>query len=169
MVHSVDSLRVAEEIQANAARTDDIVDVLIQVSVVNEPTKHGVAPPAVIHFAEQIQTMVHMRLRGLMVMAPACENPEDSRTVFARTKELLEELKASGLGGRPTAISFRWVCPTISRSPSKKVPTSSASAAHYLAKKIQTPYNPPPHTPIPQHHIRSNKPGDLLVPVDYPW
>ena len=102
MIHSVDSLRVAEEIQAHAARTDDVVDVLIQVSVVNEPNKHGVSSPAVLHVAEQLQTMVHLRLRGLMSMAPATRDPEEARSVFARTKELFDELKAanpSGAGG----------------------------------------------------------------------
>ncbi len=99
LIHSVDSLRLAEEIHNYAARADMVVDILIQVNATGEPTKHGVAGPAVIHLAEQIDTMMHLRLRGLMTMGPNTGNPEDARPGFARTAEILADMKREKIGG----------------------------------------------------------------------
>lgn len=99
LIHSVDSLRVAEELQATAAGLDRVVDVLIQANVSGEASKQGVAPAAVGHLAEQINTMVHLRLRGIMTMAPRGESPEDSRPTFARAAELFHETRTDGCGG----------------------------------------------------------------------
>ena len=99
LIHSVDSLRLAEELHAQAARTDRVMDILIQVNSSGEASKFGVAPPAVSHLAEQIDTMIHLRFRGLMVMAPRVENPEDARPIFTRTAELFHELCQSKIGG----------------------------------------------------------------------
>jgi pyridoxal phosphate enzyme (YggS family) len=99
VIHSIESLRLAEELHAFAARTDRTVDVLIQVNTSGETSKFGVAAPAVIHLAEQIDSMVHLRLRGLMTMAPHSENPEDSRPVFARTAELFQDIRSAKYGG----------------------------------------------------------------------
>ena len=107
LVHSVDSLRLAEDLHAFGARTDRTVDVLLQVNMAKEEGKFGCAPPAAIHLAEQIDTMVHLRLRGVMTMAPYSENPEDSRGVFAQTAELFHDLKAEGIGeGHLTVLSM---------------------------------------------------------------
>jgi len=99
LIHSVDSLRLAEELHHFAARSDRTVDVLIQVNSAGETAKHGVAVPAVVHLAEQIATMIHLRFRGLMTMAPVFEAPEQARTVFARTAEIFHELRSEGIGG----------------------------------------------------------------------
>ncbi|MFW6059960.1 MAG: YggS family pyridoxal phosphate-dependent enzyme [Phycisphaeraceae bacterium] len=99
LIHSVDSLRLAEEIHNYCARQDRVADVLIQVNASGEASKHGIAPPAVIHFAEQIDTMIHLRLRGLMTMAPYSDNPEDARPVFGRTAELFHELRRERVAG----------------------------------------------------------------------
>ncbi len=99
LIHSIDSLRLAEEIHNYASRGDRTVEILIQVNAAEEPGKMGVAPPAVIHLAEQIDTMMHLKLRGLMTMAPYSENPEDSRSTFARTAELFGELRSEKVGG----------------------------------------------------------------------
>ena len=97
LIHSVDSLRLAEEIHNFAARRDLVVDILIQVNISGETGKFGVAPPAVIHLAEQIATMMHLRIRGLMTMAPYSDNPEDARPVFARAAELFADLRQAGV------------------------------------------------------------------------
>src|SRR5690606_32380261 len=88
LIQRADSLRLAEELHAIGTRTDRVIDILIQVNTSGETTKNGIAPPAVIHLAEQIDSMMHLRLRGLMTIAPYTDNPEDSRPVFARTAEL---------------------------------------------------------------------------------
>lgn len=98
LIHSVDSLRLAEEIQAVAAKRDQVVDVLLQVNTSGETTKFGCAVPAARHLAEQIDTMVQVRIRGLMTMAPLSDNPDDARRAFARLRELFEEIRAAGIG-----------------------------------------------------------------------
>ncbi len=99
LIHSVDSLRLAEEIHNYAARVDTVVDILIQVNATNEVGKSGVTGPAVIHLADQIDTMMHLRLRGLMTMGPNTENPEDARPAFARTAEIFSDIRKAKIGG----------------------------------------------------------------------
>lgn len=94
LIHSVDSLRLAEELHALGARTERVIDILIQVNASGEENKFGIAPPAVIHLAEQLDSMLNLRLRGLMTMAPYSENPGDSRPTFARTAELFAEIRS---------------------------------------------------------------------------
>jgi len=68
----------------------------MQINTAGEAQKFGVAAPAAIHLAEQIDTMMHLRLRGLMCMAPYSENPEDARPYFARTREIFQDIAKSG-------------------------------------------------------------------------
>jgi len=99
LIHSVDSLRLAEELHSYAARRDETVDILLQVNASGEAQKYGVPLPAVLHLAEQIDSMLHLRLRGLMTMAPLSDNPEDSRIHFARTADVYNELRKDQVGG----------------------------------------------------------------------
>jgi pyridoxal phosphate enzyme (YggS family) len=99
LIHSVDSLRLAEELHAYGTRTDRVIDILIQVNTSGEASKSGIAPPAVIHLAEQIDSMMSLRLRGLMTMAPYSDNPEDSRPVFARTAEIFHDVREARVAG----------------------------------------------------------------------
>ena len=98
LVHSVDSLRVAEELQTVAIKRDQIIDVLVQVNCSGEESKFGCPIPAAIPLAEQIQTMINVRVRGLMTMAPYGEKPEDARPTFSRCRELFEEMRVQGVG-----------------------------------------------------------------------
>lgn len=99
LIHSVDSMRVAEEVQAAAVRVERTVDVLIQVNVAGETSKFGLPPAAVPHVIESVGTMANVRVRGLMAMAPHTERAEDSRAFFVRTRELYEDLIRVGAGG----------------------------------------------------------------------
>lgn len=99
LIHSVDSLRLAEELHNYAARLDIMIDILVQVNASGEASKAGIAPPAVTHLVDSIDTMMHLRPRGLMTMAPLSENPEDARPTFARTAEILADVQAAGVGG----------------------------------------------------------------------
>ena len=98
LVHSVDSLRLAEDLHAFGLRTDTTLDVLLQVNTAQEEGKYGCVPAAAIHLAEQIDSMVHLRLRGLMAMAPYSENAEDARDTFARTADLFRDIRRAGHG-----------------------------------------------------------------------
>jgi pyridoxal phosphate enzyme (YggS family) len=96
LIHSVDSLRLIEEVQQIAYKRDRVVDVLVQVNCAGEAQKFGCGIPAVSHLCEQIESMIHLRVRGLMCMAPYSENPEDSRDVFRRCREVFEDTRARG-------------------------------------------------------------------------
>ncbi|MBM4108403.1 MAG: YggS family pyridoxal phosphate-dependent enzyme [Phycisphaerae bacterium] len=107
LIHSIDSLRIAEELQQAALRRDQILEVLVQVNCSGEPQKHGCPLAAVIPLIEQIETMVNIRVRGLMTMAPYSENPEDSRPHFSRCREAFEEVRTEGFGeGRFNLLSM---------------------------------------------------------------
>lgn len=97
LIQSVDSLRLAEEVQSFATRREQPMDVLVQVNCSGEASKFGCPLPAAMHLAEQIDTMMYVRVRGLMTMAPHSDNPEDSRLTFARCRELFEEIRKTGI------------------------------------------------------------------------
>lgn len=99
LIHSVDSLRLAEEIQMAAGRLDKPLEVLVQVNVAGERSKFGIAPAAARHFIDQLDTMLNLRVRGLMCMAPMTDDPQSSRLVFERSRELFEEVRKTGAGG----------------------------------------------------------------------
>jgi pyridoxal phosphate enzyme (YggS family) len=99
LIHSIDSLRLAEEIDAQAAKLNRRTPVLMQVNAGEEPQKFGVAVGAAVHLAEQIDSMPNLQLIGLMTMAPL-EAPENKvRQAFSRTRELFEELRWHKIGG----------------------------------------------------------------------
>lgn len=99
LIHSVDSLRLAEEIQVAASRRVEPVEVLIQVNTSGEKAKFGIAPAAAGHLIEQIDTMMSLRPRGLMCIAPLVESPEEARPTFQRCRELFEDIRRQGVGG----------------------------------------------------------------------
>jgi hypothetical protein len=94
LVHSVDSLRIAEELQALAVKKDTPVEVLLQVNCSGEEQKFGCPIPAAFSMAEQLATMVNIRLRGLMTMAAETANADDARPTFARCRDLFEEMRS---------------------------------------------------------------------------
>lgn len=99
LIHSVDSLRLVEEIQQLAAKRDEPVEILVQVNVSNERQKGGVAPAAVRHLIDQIDTMMNIRVRGLMCMAPLVEDPTEARPYFELCRELFDDVRRSGAAG----------------------------------------------------------------------
>jgi pyridoxal phosphate enzyme (YggS family) len=96
LIHSVDSLRLAEELQLIGMKREKPIDVLVQVNCSGERQKFGCAIAAAPHLVGEIETMIQLRVRGLMTMAPLSENPEDSRGTFARCRELFDEIRESG-------------------------------------------------------------------------
>jgi len=92
LIHSVDTLRLAEEINTSAAKMDLRPDILLQVNTSNEPQKYGVPVGAVTHLAEQIETLPNVNLIGLMTMAPLTHDKGAIRACFTRARELFLEL-----------------------------------------------------------------------------
>ncbi len=99
LIHSVDTLRLAEEISVCAAKLDLTAKILLQVNTSNEPQKYGVPVGAATHLAEQIETLPHMELRGLMTMAPLTRNKDVVRACFMRAKDLFVEMRGEKIVG----------------------------------------------------------------------
>jgi pyridoxal phosphate enzyme (YggS family) len=99
LIHSVDSLRLAEELEAQLAKANRQLPVLMQVNASEEASKSGVAVGASVHLAEQIDTMPHLQLIGLMTMAALEGSEKETRHVFARTREIFDEMKWHKIGG----------------------------------------------------------------------
>lgn len=98
-IHSLDSLRLAEDISAEAARIGRTYPVLIEVNVAGEKSKFGIAVGAVPHLAEHIIELPGIRVVGLMTMAPLDDDPEASRPHFARLREVFEDMKSERVVG----------------------------------------------------------------------
>lgn len=99
LIHSVDSLRLAEEIDAQAAKLGKKVSLLMQVNASEEAQKSGVAVGAAVHLAEQVDSMPNLQLVGLMTMAALEENEAKVRQAFSRTREIFEEMRWHKIGG----------------------------------------------------------------------
>lgn len=88
LIHSVDSIRLAETIEQEAAKKDLIVDILIEVNVAEEDSKFGLKVDEVMEMVETIATFSHIRIKGLMTIAPFVDDPEENRPVFAALRKL---------------------------------------------------------------------------------
>ncbi len=100
LIHSVDTLRLAEEINASAEKLDLSPKVLLQVNTSQEPQKYGVAVGAATHLAEQIATLPNLKLVGLMSMGPLTHKKDLIRSCFVRTRELFAEMRGERVVGR---------------------------------------------------------------------
>lgn len=88
MIHSVDSIRLAEEIDKEAAKKGVIVNILLEVNMAKEDTKFGLMPEDVMNFVSEIVRFENIRVQGLMTIAPFVDNPEENRKYFANLKKL---------------------------------------------------------------------------------
>ncbi len=99
LIHSVDTLRLAEGISTCATRLNRTANVLLQVNTSNEPQKYGVPVGAATHLAEQLDTLPNLTLKGIMTMAPLTRNKEVVRGCFARAKDLFDEMRGERIVG----------------------------------------------------------------------
>ena len=88
LIHSVDSLHLAEEIQKQAVKKDVVVSVLIEVNIAEEASKFGIHKEETIQLVKKISKLDHIRIKGLMTIAPYVEDPEDNRLYFREIKQL---------------------------------------------------------------------------------
>ena len=93
LIQSVDSLKLAETIEKEAAKHDLIADILVEVNVAEEESKFGMKMEEVIPFVEKVSAFPHVRVRGLMTIAPFVEDPEENRSIFADLHKLYIDIK----------------------------------------------------------------------------
>jgi hypothetical protein len=94
MVHSVDSVRLADEIDKQAAKCGRTMPVLIEVNLGGEESKFGVARGEVAELAAHVQGLPHVALRGLMTMPPFFEDPEEGRPFYRELRELARSIES---------------------------------------------------------------------------
>jgi len=99
LIHSLDTLRLAEEINSRADKMGTSQKVLLQVNTSQEPQKYGLPVGAVTHLAEQVEMMKNLELVGLMTMAPLTRDEDVIRSCFARARELFVEMRGEKIVG----------------------------------------------------------------------
>lgn len=97
LIHSVDSYRLAEEINIQAKKHQVTVPILIEVNVAGEDTKFGVRPEETLQLVEEIASLENVRIRGLMTIAPFVEDPEENRVHFRRLKQLSVDIDSKNI------------------------------------------------------------------------
>ena len=97
MIHSVDSFRLAETIEKEAAKKNVTVPILIEVNVAQEESKYGLKPEEVLPFIEEIADFSHIQVKGLMTIAPYVENAEENREIFRELKKLSVDIAAKNI------------------------------------------------------------------------
>ncbi len=88
LIHSVDTYRLAEEINIQAKKKNVIVPILVEVNIAAEESKFGISKEDSILLVEDISHLENVRIKGLMTIAPYVENPEDNRQYFQKIKQL---------------------------------------------------------------------------------
>ena len=94
LIHSVNTLDLAQEISKRSIANNLVTDILIQSNVSGEESKHGFAPEELSDVIKAISAMEGVRLRGLMTMAPIQEYDGQAREVFSKTKAIFDELRS---------------------------------------------------------------------------
>ncbi|QWT53566.1 YggS family pyridoxal phosphate-dependent enzyme [Eubacterium sp. MSJ-33] len=94
LIHSVDSVHLAKEIEKEAAKKDVVVKVLIEVNIAQEESKFGIREDEVYSLIDAIKDMPHVHVMGLMTIAPFVDNPEENRVYFRKMHQLLLDIKS---------------------------------------------------------------------------
>lgn len=94
MIHSVDSLKLAEEISKRAVKAGVTMDVLVEVNIGAEESKSGVAPEDAEKLCVEISKLYGIKVKGLMTVAPFVENPQETRVYFKKMNKLFVDIKS---------------------------------------------------------------------------
>ena len=97
MIHSVDSLRLARQIEAEAAKKEVDVDILLEVNVAREESKYGFMLEEVEDAVMAIKDFPHVHIKGLMTIAPFVDNPEENRGIFKKLFEFAVDIGSKNI------------------------------------------------------------------------
>ena len=97
LIHSVDSMRLAEEISKQSLKKEVVSDILIEVNMAQEETKFGLLCDEVMQTVRSCAQLPAVRIRGLMTIAPYVENPEENRKYFQAIRELSVDIKSENI------------------------------------------------------------------------
>jgi hypothetical protein len=94
LIHSLDSLHLAQEISKHAVKAGITMDVLVEVNIAGEEAKHGVKPEEACELAVEASKLEGISVKGLMTVAPFDENPENNRKYFKKMHNLFVDIKS---------------------------------------------------------------------------
>ncbi len=97
LIHSVDSLRLAEQIEEDAGKQDLIIDILLEINVAEEDSKFGFKLEEAESAILKIATFPHVRIKGLMTIAPFVENSEENRSVFKKLRQFYVDMQRKNI------------------------------------------------------------------------
>ncbi len=97
LIHSVDSVHLAEAINKEAAKRNLIADILIEVNIAHEESKFGITEDDLEDMLNEIKSYSNIRVKGLMTIAPFVENPEENRGYFRKMYQLLLDIKSKNI------------------------------------------------------------------------
>lgn len=97
LIHSVDSLRLAEQIEKEFAKADECADILIEVNMAQEDSKFGITAGQTVDLIREVAKFPHIKIRGLMTIAPFTDNPETNRVYFRNMKKLSVDITAKNI------------------------------------------------------------------------
>lgn len=97
LIHSVDSVKLAEQIEKEATKKNLTVNILVQVNVANEDTKFGLDTEETLNIIETISKLPHIRIKGLMTIAPFVEDGEENRKYFKELKQLSVDIQKKNI------------------------------------------------------------------------
>jgi pyridoxal phosphate enzyme (YggS family) len=106
LIHSVDSLRLGQMIEQEASKKDIICDILIEVNIADEDTKNGVSKDELLPLFMELIKFPHIRVRGLMTIAPYVNDPEKNREYFSKMRQLFIDIKTKNIDNGLTDIFF---------------------------------------------------------------
>lgn len=106
LIHSVDSLQLADEIDKRAEKTERVVDILLEVNISNEESKSGYSVEELYKEAEEYKKYSNLNIIGLMTMAPLTEDEKIVRGVFKGLRELKDKLNETVFNGKLTELSM---------------------------------------------------------------
>lgn len=97
LIHSVDSLRLAQEISSQAQKKQVDIDILIEVNVAGEESKFGITREETLQLIEEISILPRVHVKGLMTIAPFVTDPEDNREYFRQIRELAVDIERKNI------------------------------------------------------------------------
>lgn len=92
LIHSVDSLKLAKQIEKEAKKNEINVDILIEVNIAEDPNKFGLKENEVLPAIQEISKLKRVNIKGLMTVPPYADNPEDNRGHFRKMKQLFIDI-----------------------------------------------------------------------------
>ncbi len=99
LIHSVDTISLAEEIEKQASKINKVQDILVQVNISGEESKSGVAPNEAIELCRNISKLSHIHIKGLMTISVAGLDQSGNYEIFSKLKELSEDIKVQEIPG----------------------------------------------------------------------